>query len=85
MPSARAVFLQLPLYWLRQCVVLKANYSGGWICSLGVMVVVGSVPLSHSRAVVNYRKRGSASYIVREVRLVRERERERYREREKER
>ena len=32
-----------------------------------------------------YRKRGSASYIVREVRSVRERERERYREREKER
>ena len=36
-----------------------------------------------------YRKRGSASYIVREVRLVRERERERkrerYRERERER
>ena len=30
-----------------------------------------------------YRKRGSASYIVREVLLVRERERERYREREK--
>ena len=30
----------------------------------------------------NYRKRGSASYIVREVLLVRERERERYRERE---
>ena len=29
-----------------------------------------------------YRKRGSASYIVREVLLVRERERERYRERE---
>ena len=36
---------------------------------------------------INYRKRGSASYIVREVLLVRERERdtERKREREKER
>ena len=33
---------------------------------------------------VNYRKRGSASYFVREVLLVRERERERYRERERE-
>ena len=33
----------------------------------------------------NYRKRGSASYIVREVLSVRERERERYRERERER
>ena len=32
----------------------------------------------------HYRKRGSASYIVREVLLVRERERERYRERERE-
>ena len=32
----------------------------------------------------HYRKRGSASYIVREVRSVRERERERYRERERE-
>ena len=32
-----------------------------------------------------YRKRGSASYIVREVHSVRERERERYRERERER
>ena len=32
-----------------------------------------------------YRKRGSASYIVREVLSVRERERERYRERERER
>ena len=34
---------------------------------------------------VYYRKRGSASYIVREVLSVRERERERYRERERER
>ena len=33
----------------------------------------------------NYRKRGSASYIVREVRSLRERERERYRERERKR
>ena len=32
----------------------------------------------------HYRKRGSSSYIVREVRSVRERERERYRERERE-
>ena len=34
---------------------------------------------------VYYRKRGSASYIVREVHSVRERERERHRERERER
>ena len=34
---------------------------------------------------VDYRKRGSASYIVPEVRSVRERERERYRERERKR
>ena len=34
---------------------------------------------------INYRKRGSASYIVREVHLVREREREREIQRERER
>ena len=34
---------------------------------------------------MNYRTRGSTSYIVREMRSVRERERERYRERERER
>ena len=34
---------------------------------------------------INYRKRGSASYIVREVRSVRERERDTERERERER
>ena len=37
------------------------------------------------RVPYNYRKRGSASYIVREVLLVRERERYRERERERER
>ena len=39
---------------------------------------------AHDQCQANYRKRGSASYIVREVLSVRERERYRERERERE-
>ena len=42
------------------------------------------LPQNALHCLVYYRKRGSVSYIVREVRSVRERERERYRERERE-
>ena len=46
-------------------------------------LLVESTITDYSSTVPYYRKRGSASYIVREVRSVRERERERYRERER--
>ena len=41
------------------------------------------MPRSEAVVIFYYRKRGSASYIVREVLSVRERERERYRQRER--
>ena len=50
--------------------------------SLPVVTVLHSGPV---HAPVYYRECGSASYIVREVLLVREREKERYRERDRER
>ena len=67
----------------------------GLICAFDLQVFSGGVysPSATSRTISfsisnsfwYYRKRGSASYIVREVLSVRERERERYRETERER
>ena len=63
---------------------LIANFSATMVMSLPSL----SLSLSQSHLTPYYRKRGSASYIVREVTFgerERERERERYRERERER
>ena len=52
-----------------------------FIANFSATIVTSLPSLSLSLSVCNYRKRGSVSYIVREVHSVRERERERYRER----
>ena len=66
----------------RSAEALHVNRSGE-VLPICICICIYLYP--HDGIECHYRKRESASYIVREVRSVRERERERYRERERER
>ena len=62
----RLIFANLKLFLVRKC---------NFLVNLGLLST--KVSVKEPFAITNYRKRGSASYIVREVLSVRERDRER--------
>ena len=84
-PHAQSLFLfPIVLVLIRLCLRNLGLYKSRIqpsACGLGLYARFVKPDISSTEAY--YRKRGSASYIVREVHSVRERERERYREREK--